>query len=41
MVWGSGCAGVAVPSVTSMRTLKGRMMSIQSDKVVILALQSQ
>ena len=23
-----GCAGVAVPSVTSMRTLKGRMMSI-------------
>ena len=28
MVWGSGCAGVAVPSVTSMRTLKGRIMSI-------------
>ena len=28
MVWGSGCAGVAVPSVTSMRTFKGRMMSI-------------
>ena len=28
MVWGSGCVGVAVPSVTSMRTLKGRIMSI-------------
>ena len=28
MVWGSGCAGVAVPSVTSMQTLKGRIMSI-------------
>ena len=28
IVWGSGCAGVAVPSVTSMHTLKGRMMSI-------------
>ena len=28
MVWGSGCAGVAVPFVTSMRTRKGRIMSI-------------
>ena len=28
MVWGSGCAGVAVPFVTSMWTRKGRIMSI-------------
>ena len=28
MVCGSGCAGVAVPLVTSMRTRSGRMMSI-------------
>ena len=28
MVYGSGCAGLAVPLVTSMRTLSGRMISI-------------